>query len=140
MYIYIYIYIYDSNSISNFEKSDPIPSWFLKFKLKLIVLTNQSGYPPNTGAYSLCLYQCCISVSVWVIIYLFNNLQFLSLESLEIKELLVPIFLYKIQNQIISDSGFLKIFKIKQHEVLIFPKHPRVNKFHEITSKEPIVL
>jgi len=74
-----------------------------------------------------------------VIIYLFNNLQFLSLESLEINELLVPIF-YKIQNQIISDSGFLKIFKIKQHEVLIFPKHPRINNPHEITSKEPIVL
>jgi hypothetical protein len=86
-------YIYDYNSISNFEKSDPIPSWFLEFELELIVLTNQIGYPPNTGAYSLCLYQCCISVytSVWVIIELFNNLQFLSLESLEIKELLVPI-------------------------------------------------
>jgi len=75
-----------------------------------------------------------------VIIYLFNNLQFLSLESLEIKELLVPIFFIKIQNQIISDLGFLKIFKIKQHEVLIFPKHPRINNPHEITSKEPIGL
>jgi len=133
--------IYDSNSISNFEKTDPIPSWFLKFELKLIVLTNQSGYPPNIGAYSLCLYQCCISVysSVgWLFNFLITSSSYHK-KVWKSKNFWFQFF-YKIQNQIISDSGVLKIFKVKQHEVLIFPKHPRINNLHEITSKEPIVL